>query len=59
MDLFPGVFPTTYPQLAYDAGAIDFLFENVGTGNDELFYEAVTPGTRIDQLGDVLEEGRV
>ena len=45
------------PQLAYEAGAIEFLFENVGTDND-LFYEAVTPGARIDQLGDVLEKGR-
>ena len=51
-------FSSDIPELAFDAGAIEFLFENVGT-NDGLFYEAVTPGTRIDQLGDVLEEGRM
>ncbi len=56
-----GPFPNFYndiPQLAYDGGAIEFLFENVGT-NDGLFYEAVIPGTQIDQLGDVLAEGRM
>ncbi len=56
-----GPFPSFFsdiPQLAYDAGAIDFLFENVGT-NNELFYEAVAPGTQIDQLGNVLAEGRM
>ncbi len=51
-------FYSDIPQLAYDGGAIEFLFENIGT-NDGLFYEAVIPGTRIDQLGDVLEKGRV
>ena len=51
-------FSSDIPELAYEAGAIDFLFENVGT-NGELFYEAVTPGTKIDQLGDVLEEGHM
>jgi long-subunit fatty acid transport protein len=44
--------------LAYEAGAIEFLFENVGTGSP-LFDQAVFPGTRIEQAGDVFEEGRV
>ena len=51
-------FSAISPQLAYDGGAIEFLFENVGTNNG-LFYEAVAPGTRVDQLGDVLEKGRI
>lgn len=45
------------PALAYSGGAIEFLAENVGSGQ-ELFYQAVMPGTTIDQFGDVLEEGR-
>jgi long-subunit fatty acid transport protein len=44
--------------LAYEAGAIEFLFENVGTGAP-LFDQAVFPGTRIEQTGDVFEEGRM
>lgn len=50
-------FSSDVPELAYEAGAIEFLFENVET-DDEIFYEAVAPGTRIEQLGDVLEKGR-
>ncbi len=46
------------PELAYDGGAIEFLSENVGS-NRSLFYQAVVPGTTIDQEGDVLEEGRM
>ncbi|MEX0600499.1 MAG: outer membrane protein transport protein [Rhodothermales bacterium] len=46
------------PELAYEGGAIEFLAENVGT-NRPLFYQAVVPGTTIDQSGDVLEEGRM
>jgi long-subunit fatty acid transport protein len=42
--------------LAYEAGAIEFLYENVGTGSP-LFDQAVFPGSRIDQEGDVFEEG--
>lgn len=56
-----GYYPAFFndvPELAYNAGAIEFLFENVGT-NNELFYQAVAPGTSIDQQGDVLEEGRM
>lgn len=46
------------PELAYEGGAIEFLSENVGTSGP-LFYQAVVPGTTIDQAGDVLEEGRM
>ncbi len=46
------------PELAYNAGAIEFLSENVGTGGP-LFYQAVVPGTTIDQTGEVLEDGRM
>lgn len=46
------------PELAYEGGAIEFLTENMGT-DDPLFYQAVVPGTTIDQIGDVLEEGRM
>lgn len=42
--------------LAYEAGAIEFLFENVD-GDGPLFDQAVMPGTTIRQYGDVLEEG--
>jgi hypothetical protein len=45
--------------LAYEAGAIEFLFENVGTGSSPFFDQAVFPGTRIEQAGDVFEEGRM
>lgn len=45
------------PALAYSGGAIEFLAENVDTGGP-LFYQAVAPGTTIEQFGDVLEEGR-
>lgn len=46
------------PELAYNAGAIEFLSENVDS-NQPLFYQAVVPGTTIDQTGDVLEDGRM
>lgn len=54
---YPGFF-RDLSALAYEAGAIEFLFENVGTGSP-LFDQAVFPGTRIEQAGDVFEEGRV
>lgn len=44
--------------LAYQAGAIEFLFENVGT-DSPLFDQAVFPGSRIEQAGDVFEEGHM
>lgn len=46
------------PEIAYLGGAIEFLGENVGTTND-LFYQAVNPGSTIEQTGDVLQEGRL
>jgi long-subunit fatty acid transport protein len=46
------------PEIAYLGGAIEFLAENVGTSN-ELFYQAVNPGSTIEQTGDVLQEGRL
>lgn len=46
------------PELAYEAGAIEFLYENVGT-QEPLFYQAVVPGSTIEQDGDVVEEGRM
>ncbi len=46
------------PEIAYLGGAIEFLGENVGTAND-LFYQAVNPGSTIEQTGDVLQEGRL
>lgn len=52
------VFFNPIPELAYRAGAIEFLFENVGT-SDDLFYQAVAPGTTLEQAGDVIEEGRM
>lgn len=45
------------PALAYRGGAIEFLPENLDT-DEPLFYQAVAPGTAIEQFGDVLEEGR-
>ena len=51
-------FSNDIPELAYFGGAIEFLSENVGT-DEPLFYQAVAPGTTIDQFGDVLEEGRM
>ena len=53
---FP-VFSSDLPDLAYQGGGIEFLEENVMAGGDH-FYEAVAPGTRIEQMGDVLEKGR-
>ena len=55
-DGFYPEFNNDIPELAYEGGAIEFLAENVGT-DEPLFYEAVVPGTRVDQAGDVLEEG--
>lgn len=46
------------PELAYQAGAIEFLSENVEPGGP-LFYQAVAPGTTIEQAGNVMEEGRM
>ncbi len=43
-------------SLAYRAGAIEFLAENVENGG-VLFDQAVFPGTTIQQYGDLLEEG--
>ena len=54
---FP-VFSNDLPKLAYEGGSIEFLEENVLLDGD-LFYEAVAPGTRIEQMGDVLEKGRM
>ncbi len=54
---FPQFFHVV-PELAYNAGAIEFLSENVGS-NQPLFYQAVVPGTTIDQSGNVLEDGRM
>ncbi len=52
---FPRFF-STYPELGYFGGAIEFLGEEVGTGNYP-FYQAVDPSTTIFQEGEVLEEG--
>ena len=52
------VFYNSVPEFAYQAGAIEFLSENIGTGGG-LFYQAVVPGTTIEQFGDVLEDGNV
>ena len=46
------------PELAYEGGAIEFLSENVGSGQP-LFYQAVVPGTTIEQSASVPEEGRL
>lgn len=51
-------FFNSIPELAYQAGAIEFLFENVGT-DQPLFYEAVVPGTTIEQDGTLFEEGHM
>ncbi|MFK7847200.1 MAG: OmpP1/FadL family transporter [Rhodothermales bacterium] len=54
---FPAFF-SDLPEIAYLGGAIEFLPENVGTG-DGLFYQAVNPGSTIEQAGDVFQEGRM
>ncbi len=54
---FP-VFFSDLPEIAYLGGAIEFLPENVGTG-DGLFYQAVNPGSTIEQRSDVYQEGRM
>ena len=53
----PGFF-ADLPEIAYLGGAIEFLGENVGTG-DGLFYQAVNPGSTIEQASDVFQEGRM
>ncbi len=42
--------------IAYNAGLIEYLPENLDTG-EYPFYEAVKAGTNIEQKGQVLEEG--
>ena len=54
---FPRFF-ADIPEIAYLGGAIEFLGENVGTG-DGLFYQAVNPGSTIEQASDVFQEGRM
>ncbi|MEM8487985.1 MAG: outer membrane protein transport protein [Bacteroidota bacterium] len=54
---FPAFF-SDLPEIAYLGGAIEFLPENVGTG-DGLFYQAVNPGSTIEQASDVFQEGRM
>lgn len=44
------------PLIAYNAGLIEYLPENLDNGGP-LFYEAVNPGTTIEQRGQVLEGG--
>ena len=59
---FP-VFGDRISELAYDAGAIEFLFERVDASNptprQDLFWQAVAPGTTVQQQGEVLESGRM
>ena len=45
-------------ELAYLGGAIEFLPENVDTG-DPLFDQAVLPGFATEQRGDIIEEGNM
>ncbi len=52
---FPRFF-ANYPELGYFGGAIEFLGEEVGSGNYP-WYQAVDPSTTIFQEGEVLEEG--
>ncbi len=54
---FPGFF-ADLPEIAYLGGAIEFLPENVGTG-DGLFYQAVNPGSTIEQSSEVFQEGNM
>ena len=54
-----GFFPEFFadlPEIAYLGGAVEFLSENVGT-NEPLFYQAVNPGSTIEQSSDVFQEG--
>ncbi len=54
-----GFFPAFFsdlPEIAYLGGAVEFLEENVGSG-DGLFYQAVNPGSTIEQSSDVFQEG--
>lgn len=53
---FSPAFFADIPEIAYLGGAIEFLGENVGTG-DGLFYQAVNPGSTIEQSSDVFQEG--
>src|SRR5690606_33665946 len=59
---FP-VFDDPISELAYDAGAIEFLFEDVDANNPvprrELFWQAVAPGDVVQQNGEVVESGRM
>lgn len=54
---FPEFF-ADLPEIAYLGGAVEFLSENVGT-NEPLFYQAVNPGSTIEQSSDVFQEGRL
>jgi long-subunit fatty acid transport protein len=42
--------------IAFNGGLIEFLPENIGSG-EALFYEAVAPGTTIQQRSEVRERG--
>ncbi len=52
---FPEFF-ADLPEIAYLGGAVEFLSENVGT-DGPLFYQAVNPGSTIQQSSDVFQEG--
>ena len=52
---FPEFF-ADLPEIAYLGGAVEFLGENVGT-DEPLFYQAVNPGSTIEQSSDVFQEG--
>ena len=54
-----GFFPVFFadlPEIAYLGGAVEFLGENVETGGP-LFYQAVNPGSTIEQSSDVFQDG--
>ena len=56
-----GFFPVFFadlPEIAYLGGAVEFLGENVDTGGP-LFYQAVNPGSTIEQSSDVFQDGRL
>ena len=55
---FP-VFFSAIPEIAYFGGAIEFLSENVEDPTAPLFYQAVMPGTTIEQVGEVIEDGQM
>ena len=54
---FPEFF-ADLPEIAYLGGAVEFLGENVGT-SEPIFYQAVNPGSTIEQSSDVFQEGRL